>query len=127
MGRFAENALQLFREQMGIRTNGKICSDFFKQKTKWEDFSENVVQRGSFQDQNANFLKMGIGKIVQGFREQMGIRTNGNLGQKSFTLKRKWDPICSRAYKPYAQYVESNQQGSPYEDGVMPEATQDRK
>ena len=48
MGRFAENALQLFREQMGIRTNGKICSDFFKQKTKWEDFSENVVQRGSF-------------------------------------------------------------------------------
>ena len=36
MGRFAENALQLFREQMGIRTNGKTFSAFSVEKTKWE-------------------------------------------------------------------------------------------
>jgi hypothetical protein len=36
MGRIAENALQLFREQMGIRTNGKTFSAFCVEKTKWE-------------------------------------------------------------------------------------------
>ena len=44
------------------------------------------------------FLKMGIDKTLQLFREQMGFRTNGILESNSLTQKRKWDPICSRAY-----------------------------
>ena len=41
------------------------------------------------------------------FREQMEIRTNGNLEPNSLSQKRKWNSICSRAYcilvgTPYA-------------------------
>ena len=78
----ARKPLLTIREQMGIRTNGKICSAVFKKSTKWEDFSENVVQRDSFYDQNTSFLKMGIGKVLLVFREQMGIRTNETFGSE---------------------------------------------
>ena len=38
MERFAENALQLFREQMEIRTNGKTPPAFSLERAKWKGF-----------------------------------------------------------------------------------------
>ena len=63
------------------------------------------------------FLKMGIGKTLQLFREQMGFRTNGILEPNSLTQKRKWDPICSRAYcrfRPHAGALCSERPCTPY-------------
>ena len=38
MERFAENTLQLFREQMEIRTNGKTPPAFSTERAKWKGF-----------------------------------------------------------------------------------------
>ena len=56
-----------------------------------------VKQQGS-REQNVLFRETGSSKTLLTIREQIGIRTNGILEQKSLRKKRKWVPICSRAY-----------------------------
>ena len=73
------------RKIQGLCENGKILV---------KKLSNETVLR----TKTLRFLKMGIGKTLQLFREQMGFRTNGILEPNSLTQKRKWDPICSRAY-----------------------------
>ena len=73
------------RKMQGLCENGKILVKKLPNETV-------------FRTKALRFLKMGIGKTLQLFREQMGFRTNGILEPNSLTQKRKWDPICSRAY-----------------------------
>ena len=98
MGFSTENCLLTIREQMGIRTNGDLVGKFLRFRENGKILIKKLVKQQGFREQNVLFREMGSSKTLLTIREQMGIRTNGVLEQKSLHKKRKWVPICSRAY-----------------------------